>query len=348
MQSPGGAGFIGSRLAETLLRDGQRVRVIDNLLTGRRENLAHLKALDGDLDIRIGDINDQALLRDIMRGADFALHQAALPSVPRSLDKPLDTHLHCVTGTLNVLLAARHSGVKRVVYAASGAAYGDQPGDSKVETMLPAPISPYGVAKLAGEYYAAAFTRSYGLETVSLRYSNVFGPRQDPASQYAAVIPTFITAMLRGQRPTINGDGGHSRDFTYVDNVVQGNLLACSSAAGVGAGHQPGDGRTRDHRRAGGYAERNPGHRNRAHPRTRAPRRHPPLPRGYQQGARAAGLYAANLVPRGLAAHDRVVSRTGGVEPPRSPHRHGGGEATPARSREGERGGFCPAALTRL
>lgn len=231
----GGAGFIGSHIAESLLQDGQRVRIIDNLLTGKRENLAHLQALAGDLEIVIGDINDGDLLRRLMDGVDFVLHQAALPSVPRSLADPLETHLHCLTGTLNVLIAARDCGVKRVVYAASSSAYGDQPGAAKQESMRPAPISPYGVAKLAGEYYAAAFTRSFGLETVALRYFNVFGPRQDPASEYAAVIPKFITWMLNGERPRIYGDGEHSRDFTYIDNVVHGNLLACTAPAAAGA-----------------------------------------------------------------------------------------------------------------
>ncbi|MCY4464003.1 MAG: SDR family oxidoreductase [Chloroflexi bacterium] len=225
----GGAGFIGSHIAERLLQDGQRVRIIDNLLTGKRENLAHLQALDGDLELVIGDINDSALLQGLMRGADFVLHQAALPSVPRSLADPLETHLHCLTGTLNVLVAARDCGVRRVVYAASSSAYGDQPGDAKQESIRPDPISPYGVAKLAGEYYAAAFTHSFGLETVALRYFNVFGPRQDPASEYAAVIPKFITRMLAGERPRIYGDGTQSRDFTYIDNVVRGNLLACAA-----------------------------------------------------------------------------------------------------------------------
>ena len=230
----GAAGFIGSHIAEGLLRDGQRVRVIDNLLTGKPEHLDLLKSLDGDLSVTIGSITDLDLLQSLFRGADYVLHQAALPSVPRSVADPLETHRHCVTGTLNVLIAARDNGVKRVVYAASSAAYGDQPGDAKVETMRPAPISPYGVAKLAGEYYAAAFTRSFGLETVSLRYSNVFGPRQDPSSTYAAVIPKFITTMLRGEGPTIFGDGTQTRDFTYIDNVVHGNLLACTAPEAVG------------------------------------------------------------------------------------------------------------------
>ncbi len=230
----GAAGFIGSHIAERLLRDGQRVRVIDNLLTGTAEHLDCLKSLDGDLSITIGSITDLDKLQQLFHGTDIVLHQAALPSVPRSIADPLETHLHCLTATLNVLVAARDNGIKRVVYAASSSAYGDLAGDAKVETMGPAPISPYGAAKLAGEYYAAAFTHSYGLETVSLRYFNVFGPRQDPTSTYAAVIPKFITSMLRGDRPIIFGDGQQSRDFTYIDNVVHGNLLACRAPEAVG------------------------------------------------------------------------------------------------------------------
>ena len=230
----GGAGFIGSHIAERLLRDGERVRVIDNLLTGRREHLDYLRSLNGDLSITIASICDLDKLRLVIQDADFVLHQAALPSVPRSIADPLETNLHCVTGTLNVLVAARDAGIKRVVYAASSSAYGDQAGDGKVETMNPAPISPYGVAKLTGEYYAAAFSHSFGLETVSLRYFNVFGPRQDPTSTYAAVIPRFINAMLRGESPIIYGDGTQTRDFTYIDNVAHGNLLACKAPGAVG------------------------------------------------------------------------------------------------------------------
>ena len=230
----GAAGFIGSHIAEQLLRDGQRVRVIDNLLTGKQAHLDFLASLNGDLSITSGSITERETLRTVFQDADFVLHQAALPSVPRSIADPLETHRHCVTGTLNVLIAARDAGVKRVVYAASSSAYGDQAGATKVESMKPAPISPYGVAKLTGEYYAAAFSHSYGLETVSLRYFNVFGPRQDPTSTYAAAIPKFITAMLRGEPPTIYGDGTQSRDFTFVDNIVHGNLLACRAPKAVG------------------------------------------------------------------------------------------------------------------
>ena len=226
----GGAGFIGSHLVERLLRDGHTVRVVDNLSTGRRENLAHL----GDFAFYEASVTDRAALDEAFAGADYVLHQAALPSVPRSIDDPLTTHDYNATGTLIVLQAARAAGVKRVVYAASSSAYGDIEGDYKDESMLPTPLSPYAVAKLAGEYYCRVFTTVYGLETVALRYFNVFGPRQDPTSRYAAVIPLFITAMLNGQPPVIYGDGQQSRDFTYVDNVVEGNLLAAKAPAAAG------------------------------------------------------------------------------------------------------------------
>jgi UDP-glucose 4-epimerase len=227
----GGAGFIGSHLVERLLRDGSRVRVIDNFLTGKRANLDGLR---GDLEVCEISITDKAALDSAFAGADVVFHQAALPSVPRSVADPLLSHEINVTGTLNVLMAARDAGVRRVVYAASSSAYGDIEGDAKVETMAPAPLSPYGVSKLAGEYYCRAFTASYGLPTVALRYFNVFGARQDPKSEYAAVIPRFVTALLRGEAPIIYGDGEQSRDFTYIDNVVQGNLLAATSEAAVG------------------------------------------------------------------------------------------------------------------
>lgn len=230
----GAAGFIGSHLAERLLRAGQRLRVLDNLSTGSQANLDILRALDGDLQITVGSVTDLECLQRLCRGADYILHQAALPSVPRSVADPLATHRHCVDGTLNVLIAARDKSLRRVVYAASSSAYGDQAGARKSESMKPAPISPYGVAKLAGELYCAAFSATYGLETVALRYFNVFGPRQAAHSAYAAVIPRFISAMLRGERPTIFGDGSQSRDFTYIDNVVDGNLLACAAPAAAG------------------------------------------------------------------------------------------------------------------
>ncbi|MBK9125429.1 MAG: SDR family oxidoreductase [Chloroflexi bacterium] len=230
----GGAGFIGSHIADRLLQDGHEVVVIDNLLTGSAATVDWLRTrANGRLTFEQVSITEPSL-PDVVRGVDTIFHQAALPSVPRSVADPLETHHHCVTGTLNVLDSARRAGVRRVVYAASSSAYGDQPGDSKSEDMTPQPISPYGVAKLAGEYYCQSFTRVYGLETVCLRYFNVFGPRQDPNSQYAAVIPRFITALLNGQPPTIYGDGTQSRDFTFIDNVVHGNLLASTSRDAVG------------------------------------------------------------------------------------------------------------------
>ena len=191
-----------------------------------------------DLERRVqviqGDLLEPEALRRAMVGVELVFHQAALASVPRSLAAPLETHAACATGTLNVLEASRANGVRRVIYAGSSSAYGDQPYESKRELDLPRPLSPYAVAKLTGEYYCQAFTASYGLPTVAIRYFNVFGPRQDPNSEYSAVIPKFVTAMLRGERPTIYGDGLQSRDFTYVENVVRGNLAAASSAGAVG------------------------------------------------------------------------------------------------------------------
>lgn len=230
----GGAGFIGSHIVARLIQDGHHVRVIDNLLTGKESNLHYLRSLNGDLVVYRTSITDLPSLPPILAGADTVFHQAALPSVPLSMKDPLNTHEHCVNGTLNLLIAARDAGVRRVVYAASSSAYGDQPGEAKVETMQPAPISPYGAAKLMGEYYCRVFFTAYGLETVALRYFNVFGARQDPTSQYAAVIPKFITAMLDGQRPTIYGTGEQTRDFTYIDNVVHGNLLAAEAPRAAG------------------------------------------------------------------------------------------------------------------
>lgn len=227
----GGAGFIGSHIAERLLKDGHRVRIIDNFSTGKRANVANLT---GDVEIHEVSITDAAALAPIFKGADYVLHQAALASVPRSVADPLTTNEANVTGTLNVLVASRDAGVKRVVYAASSSAYGEVTEAYQVETMQPNPLSPYGVSKLAGEYYCKAFTHVYGLETVALRYFNVFGPRQDETSQYAAVIPKFISAMLVGKPPTIFGDGQQSRDFTYVDNVVHGNLLALKAPEAAG------------------------------------------------------------------------------------------------------------------
>jgi nucleoside-diphosphate-sugar epimerase len=227
----GGAGFIGSNITRELLARGQTVRVLDSFATGRRENLEQIAA---QVTLFEADIRDGDAIRPAFEGADYVLHQAALPSVPRSVKDPVTSTEVNVNGTLNVLLAARDAGVKRVVMASSSSVYGANPELPKRETMRPLPISPYAASKLADEAIAAAFTHVYGLETVCLRYFNVFGPRQDPKSQYAAVIPLFISAMARGERPTIFGDGEQSRDFTYVANVVDANLKAATAAGGPG------------------------------------------------------------------------------------------------------------------
>ena len=227
----GGAGFIGSHIATALADRGDQVAVLDNLSTGRRENLAHLQ---GRITFHQGDLVDRDLLDKVLDGVEVVFHQAALASVPRSVAAPLETNAACVTGTVNLLDAARQAGVRRLVYAGSSSAYGDQPFMSKRETDLPAPLSPYAAAKLAAELYCQAFYATYGLETVVIRYFNVFGPRQDPASEYSAVIPLFVTAMLQGRRPTVFGDGTQSRDFTYIDNVVRGNLAAATAPGAAG------------------------------------------------------------------------------------------------------------------
>ena len=227
----GGAGFIGSHIATALVNRGDSVRVLDNLSTGSKENLAHL---EDKVEFIEGSILDRNCVDQAVAGIDVVFHQAALASVPRSVLKPLDTHAACVTGTLNLLDAAKEASVQRVIYAGSSSAYGNQPHMSKRESDIPMPLSPYATAKLAGEYYCKAFYATYGLETVTIRYFNVFGPRQDPNSEYSAVIPLFVTAMLAGQRPTIFGDGTQSRDFTYVDNVVAGNLAAAEAPNAVG------------------------------------------------------------------------------------------------------------------
>lgn len=226
----GGAGFIGSNLVSALLADGHKVRVLDNFLTGKRENLAGLAETYSDyFDLIEGDLRDIEVTRRAVEGATYVLHQGALPSVPRSVADPLLSNEINVGGTLSLLVAARDAGVKRVVYAASSSAYGDTPELPKRESMTPNPKSPYAAQKLAGEYYMRIFQEVFGLETISLRYFNVFGPRQDPESTYAAVIPRFITAVLSGAPPTIYGDGLQTRDFTYIDNVVRANLQACDA-----------------------------------------------------------------------------------------------------------------------
>jgi nucleoside-diphosphate-sugar epimerase len=226
----GGGGFIGSHIAEELVRRGETVRVLDNFATGRVENLV---AFAEGVDLVEGDLRDPAACAEAVRDVDYVLHQAAVPSVPRSVADPVGSHEANITGTLNLLVAARDAGVRRLVFAGSSSVYGDQPGASKDESLPLNPMSPYAAAKAAGEHYCRAFSRCFGLETVCLRYFNVFGPRQDPDSPYSAVIPLFIKAMLRGDAPVIHGDGAQARDFTYVANNVRANLLAATAPIGA-------------------------------------------------------------------------------------------------------------------
>lgn len=227
----GGAGFIGSNLAEELIRQGSKVVILDNFSTGFRENLDEII---GDFEFVEGDLNDGPLLDSILVGVETVFHQAALPSVPRSVDDPLETHRSCVDGTFSLLDASRRADVRRFIYAASSSAYGDQPTLPKIETMIPEPLSPYAAAKLTGEYYCKVFSEVYGLETFSLRYFNVFGPRQNPSSTYSGVISRFIDSLLSDETPVIYGDGEQSRDFTYIANVVNANIQAATSAKGIG------------------------------------------------------------------------------------------------------------------
>jgi nucleoside-diphosphate-sugar epimerase len=226
----GGAGFIGSHLTEELVRRGERVRVVDNLSTGKRENIAHLPSVE----FMQGDLADLEVARRAVTGMDYVLHQAAIPSVPRSVQDPITSNRANIDASLNVLVAARDAGVKRLVYAGSSSAYGNTPALPKLETMPTAPLSPYALQKLVAEQYCQMFTRLYGLETVTIRYFNVFGPRQDPSSPYSGVISLFISALCDGRQPTIYGDGEHTRDFTYVANVVDGVLRACHAAGASG------------------------------------------------------------------------------------------------------------------
>ena len=221
----GGAGFIGSHLAEELVRRGETVRVADNLSTGKRRNLSHVPLVE----FIEGDLADLDVARRAVKGIDYVLHQAAIPSVPRSVEDPITSNRANIDASLNMLVAARDAGVKRLVYAGSSSAYGNTPTLPKVETMAPAPLSPYALQKLVAEQYCQMFTRLYGLQTVTTRYFNVFGPRQDPSSPYSGVISIFISALCEGRRPTIYGDGEHTRDFTYVANVVDGVLRACTA-----------------------------------------------------------------------------------------------------------------------
>jgi nucleoside-diphosphate-sugar epimerase len=237
----GGAGFIGSHIAEALVKRGERVRVLDNLSTGKRDNVQHLMRA---IEFIEGDLLDQETTARAVEEVDFVLHQAAIPSVPRSIQDPKNTTENNLNSTLHLLLAARDAGVKRMIYASSSSVYGDSPTLPKREDFAPAPLSPYAVSKLAGEYYCQVFSQVYGLETVGLRYFNVFGPRQDPLSTYAAVIPKFIAAALAKKPLVVYGDGEQTRDFSFVGNVVQANLLACEAediageALNVGGGSQ--------------------------------------------------------------------------------------------------------------
>ena len=225
----GGAGFIGSHICERLLKEGHGVRVLDNFFSGKEANL---ESLGGQVDLVRGDIRDARAVAEAMKGVHIVFHEAALGSVPRSVADPITTHEVNITGTLNILLAAREAGVRRVVYASSSSVYGETAELPKHEGLTPQPLSPYALSKLAGEHYISVFNHVYGFEAVGLRYFNIFGSRQDPESQYAAVIPKFVTALLEGTPPIIYGDGLQSRDFTHVENVVEANLLA-SEAEGV-------------------------------------------------------------------------------------------------------------------
>ena len=227
----GGAGFIGSHIASALASSGARVRIIDDLSTGYRDNL---DAIDADIDFVHGSLVDEIPLRRALEDVELVFHEAALPSVPRSVENPRQTHIACVDATLSLLIASREKRVRRIIYAGSSSAYGDQLTLPKSEDMLPDPLSPYAVAKLVGEYYCQVFTRVYGLETISLRYFNVFGPRQDPSSQYSGVVSRFISKLLSNEKPVIYGDGEQSRDFTYVDNVVEANVRAAETEKGIG------------------------------------------------------------------------------------------------------------------
>ncbi len=228
----GAAGFIGRSIAAELLKRGESVRGIDNFITGKKANLIGIEAMEF-LD---GDLTDPVVCVKACEGVEVIFHEAALASVPRSVADPVGTNLHCVTATLNLLVAARAAGVRRVIYAGSSSAYGDTPTQPKHEEMVPNPISPYAVAKLAGEQYMRVFARVYGVETVVLRYFNVFGPHQDPTSHYSGVMALFCRKMLAGEQPTIYGDGEQSRDFTYIDNVVHANLLAAAAPAEKASG----------------------------------------------------------------------------------------------------------------
>ena len=227
----GGAGFIGSNLADGLIKQGAKVAIIDNFVTGFRENL---EEIDGDFEFIEGDLNDDVALKKSLENVEIVFHEAALPSVPRSVENPAETHQACVNGTFNLLLKAKDLGVKRLIYAASSSAYGNQEVLPKVETMRTEPLSPYAAAKLMGEYYCKVFSNVYEIETISLRYFNVFGPRQNPSSMYSGVISRFVDALMKDESPIIYGDGETSRDFTFIENVVNANIKAAQTTKGIG------------------------------------------------------------------------------------------------------------------
>ncbi len=300
----GGAGFIGSHIAEALVQRGDRVRVLDNLSTG---SLANLTAFRDRIELIEGDIVDAATVDRAAEGVDCIFHEAALASVQWSIDRPLDSHAACCTGTVHVLDAARRLGVRRVVFAASAAAYGDQPLSCKRETDLVDPLSPYAAAKLASEHYCHAFSAAFRLETVALRYFNVFGPRQDPASPYSAVIPLFITAMLSGRPPVVFGDGRQSRDFVFVANVVQANLLAADAPGVAGRTFNVAEGRSTDLLTLIELLNRLLG--TKVQPRHEPPRVGdvPRKPGRYHPGPKMSRLRAGRTFRRGPAAIDRLL-----------------------------------------
>ena len=302
------AGFIGSSIARALLAQGDEVRGIDNLSTGKRENLTEILS---QIDFREADLLDLDAVHSACRGVDYIFHEAAIPSVPKSVVDPLGSNRANVDATVHLLIAAKDAKVKRVVYAASSSAYGDTPTLPKHEAMIPNPISPYAVAKLASEYYMTSFYRCYGLETVCLRYFNIFGPRQDPTSPYSGVLAKFITQMLAGEQPTIFGDGLQSRDFTYIDNTVSANLLAAKAPAG--ASRRPS--LQRSHRRAlrpqSNFPAIEEHHRiqRRNKIRGRPRRRREALARGLIPHRKSSRLQASGKFRRRPPPHRRLVPR---------------------------------------
>ena len=303
----GGAGFIGSHLADALVRRGHPVRVVDNFSTGKRANLAGVAGVE----ILEGDLADPAVAARAVAGCDVVLHQAAIPSVPRSVKDPVTSNRANIDATLNVLVAARDAGVRRLVFAGSSSVYGDTPTLPKREDMPPRPLSPYALQKLVGEEYARMFTRLYGFETVTTRYFNVFGPRQDPGSPYSGVISLFARALLAGERPTIHGDGGQTRDFTYVANVVDGVLRAADAPDGERPRHQRGDRRPRVAHRALRRAPRADRRERRADVRPAPRGRRARLAGRHHAGEGAAGLHAHGGVRGGAEADRQVVQGVG-------------------------------------